>query len=270
MAITTMDGLVGGLAASQRGRVFLPSATNAVAGFVNLNQAVTGAHGLMAAPTAFGSGGTTFNQSTVSNGFNEWTAGTGTDAYLARVALTGTVAGTIHIYDIMWACSGFVGNSASAQSVSSFSGMPTRNTTGEGCALWIGCSSAIGATGHNVTASYTNQAGTSGRTTVSVAGIASMPANRMYQLPLQSGDTGIQALASITLSASSGTAGNLWALIMKPVATIPLPLVNVGSVQDFAALGLPLIDDESCLAYIHQATTTSSGIILGTFDVVQG
>jgi phage tail sheath gpL-like len=96
-----------------------------------------------------------------------------------------------------------------------------------------------------------------------------MPANRMYQLPLQSGDTGIQALASITLSASSGTAGNLWALIMKPVATIPLPLVNVGSVQDFAALGLPLIDDESCLAYIHQATTTSSGIILGTFDVVQ-
>lgn len=269
MAITTMDGLVAGLAASQRGRVFIPSATNAVAGFVNLNQATTGAHGLMATPTAFGSGGTTYNQSTVSTGFTEWTSG-GVDSYLARVALTGTVAGTIHIYDIMWACSGFVGNSASAQSVSSFSGMPTRNTTGVGCALWIGCSSAIGATAHNVTASYTNQAGTSGRTTVSTAGIASMPANRMYQLPLQSGDTGIQALASITLSISSGTAGNLWALIMKPVATVPLPLVNVGAVLDFASLGLPLIDDESCLAFIHQGTTTSSGIILGQFDVVQG
>jgi len=270
MALTTMDGLVSGLAYSKRNRVYMPSATNVAGGLVNLNQAVTGSHGLMAAPTAFGSGGTTYNQSTVSTGFNEWPAGSGTDSWLARMALTGTVAGTIHIYDILWACSGFVGNSASAQSVSSFSGMPSRNTTGEEASLWIGCSSAIGVTAHNVTASYTNQAGTSGRTTVSTAGIASMPANRMYQLPLQAGDTGIQALASITLSVSSGTAGNLWALIMVPICSIPLPLVNVGAVLDFASLGLPLIDDESCLAFIHQGTTTSSGIILGQFDVVQG
>lgn len=270
MAITTMDGLVAALATAKRNRILFPSATNVAGGYVNLNQAVTGAHGLLAAPTAFGSGGTTYAQSTVSTGFNEWAAGSGVSPYLGRVAISGPTAGTILIYDIMWACSGFVGNSATAQNVASFSGMPSRNTTGAGCELWIGCSSAIGATAHNVTASYTNQAGTSGRTTVSTAGIASMPANRMYQLPLQSGDTGIQNLASITLSASSGTAGNLWAVIMKPLVTIPIAVPNVAQVMDFASLGLQLIDDESCLGFIHQGTTTSSGLLLGQFDIPQG
>lgn len=270
MAITTMNGVASALGTGPQPKIFFPSATNVVAGFVNLNQAGTGAHGLMAAPTAFGSGGTTYNQSTVSTGFNEWAAGSGTSTYLGRVAMAGPTAGTFFIYDLLWACSGFVGNSATAQNVASFSGMPSRNSTGANAQLWIGCSSAIGATGHNVTASYTNQAGTSGRTTVSTAGITSMPANRMYQLPLQSGDTGIQALASITLSISSGTAGNLWAMIMTQVSVVPIALPNVAQLLDFTATGMPLINDESCLLFVNQGSTTSSGLVLGQMTILQG
>lgn len=270
MAITTMNGVASALGTGPQPKIFFPSATNVAAGFINLNQAVTGGHGLMAAPTAFGSGGTTYNQSTVSTGFNEWTAVGGTSAYLGRVAIAGPTAGTIFIYDLMWACSGFVGNVATAQAVVGFSGMPARNTTGANCELWIGCSSAIGATGHNVTASYTNQAGTPGRTTVSTAGIPSMPANRMYQLPLQSGDTGIQNLASITLSISSGTAGNLWALIMRQVSVVPIPVPNVAQLLDFTATGMPLIYDESCLLFVNQGSTTSSGLLGGQMTILQG
>ncbi len=271
MTITTMDGLVAALAVAKRNRVFFPSATNVAGGIINLNQAVTGAHGLLAAPTAFGSGGTKYDQSTLSTGVNEWSAGAGgTVPYLGRMSLVMATAGAAIIYDLAWAASGFSGNVNTAQNVASFAGLPTRFTGGAGLELWVGCSSAIGATPHNITTSYTNQAGTSGRTSVSTAGIVSMPANRMFQLPLQAGDTGVQSLQSLTLSAASGTAGNLWALLMKPVAMLSCPVPNVGVTADFADLGLPLIDDESCLLFLHQATTTSSGIIMGQFDVPQG
>lgn len=270
MAITTMDGLVAALGASQDQELFFPSVTNVAGGWVNLNQAAVSSFGQMATPTAASSGGTTYVQSGISTGFPRWSPNGSTSTYAGRWGHTFATAGTIHLYDLMWACSGFVGNSTSAQTVTSFSGMPTRNSNGIGCEIWIGCSSAIGATAHNVTVQYTNQSGTSGRNTVSTAGITSMPANRMYQVPLQSGDTGPQSIQGITLSASSGTAGNLWVLVMNRAASISAPVTNVANVSDFAALGLPLISDDSCLTFVHQATTTSSGISMGQLSIIQG
>ena len=55
--ITTMDQLVAALGVSQDQKLFFPSAPNVAGGWVNLNQAVTSAFGMMAVPTAFGSGG---------------------------------------------------------------------------------------------------------------------------------------------------------------------------------------------------------------------
>jgi hypothetical protein len=269
MTITTMDGLLAALGSSQDQRLFFPSATNAAGGLINLNQAVTSSFGIMAAPAAASSGGTTFNQSSFSTGFPRWSSSANTP-YLGRLGATFSTAGTLHIYDLLWACSGLVGNVATAQTLTGFAGMPTRNSTALGAEIWIGCSSAIGATAHNVTVQYTNQSGTSGRNTVSTAGIASMPANRMYQVPLQSGDTGIQSVQGLTLSASSGTAGNLWIMVLDRIASISAPVTNVANVSDAFALGFPQISDNSCLAFVHQATTTSSGIIMGQLSVVQG
>ena len=270
MTITTMDGLIAALGTSQDQQLYFPSATNVAGGWVNINQAVTSSFGILATPTAASSGGKTFNQSTTSPGIPRWTAGSGTSTYIGRWGSTFATAGTLHLYDCYWACSGFVGNVTTAQTVTGFSGMPSRNSNGVGAEIWIGCSSAIGATAHNVTVQYTNQSGTSGRNTVSTAGIASMPANRMYQVPLQSGDTGVQSVQGITLSASSGTAGNLWVLVMNRLASISAPVTNVSNVADAFALGFPKIDDEACLIFVHQATTTSSGIIIGQLSIVQG
>jgi hypothetical protein len=272
MAITTMDGLVNAIGnASQDQKLFFPSATNVAGGWINLNQAVTSSFGIMATPTAAGSGGKTYNRTSETTGFPRFNnpAG-GLTQYIGRLGATFATAGTLHIYDLLWACSGLVGNVATAQNVTSFSGMPTRNTTGTGCEIWVGCSSAIGATAHNVTVSYTNQAGTAGRTTVSTAGIASMPANRMYQLPLQSGDTGVQSIQSMTLSASSGTAGNLWLLILQRQAGISAAVPNVATTLDFAGLGMPIVADNETFVFVHQGTTTSSGIIMGLMNVIEG
>lgn len=270
MAITTMDGLVAALATAHDQRLFFPAATNVSAGWINLNQAVVGGFGQMAVPTARTSGGQAFSQSNFSTGFPIWPADGTKTCYVGRYGLTAAAAGTFHVYDLLFAASGFVGNSATAQTITSPVSLPSRNTNGVGAEIWIGCSSAIGATAHNVTVQYTNSAGTSGRNTVSTAGITSMPANRMYQVPLQDGDTGVQTVQGITLSASSGTAGNLWVLVLERICSIGLPVINVGSSLDFAALGLPVINDESCLMFVNQGTGTSSGIALGQLDIIHG
>lgn len=270
MSILTMDNLVAALGTSQDQKLFFPSATNVAAGLINLNQAVTGGFGIMAAPAAIASGGTAFSQSNFSTGFPRWTANGATKTYVGRWGSTLATVGTLHLYDLLFAASGFSGASASAQTITSPAALPTRNSTGSGAELWIGCSSAIGATAHNVTVQYTNQANTSGRNSVSTAGIASMPANRLYQVPLQSGDTGIKSVQGLTLSVSSGTAGNLWVLVMNRIASLAGTVANVGITLDFAQLALPNIDDESCLVFVNQGSTTSSGVIMGQMSVLQG
>lgn len=224
----------------------------------------------MAVPAARASGGTTYNQSSFSTGFPIWPADATKTAYVGRYGLTCAAAGTFHVYDLLYAASNFAGNSTAAQTITGFSGMPTRNTNGVGAEIWIGCSSAIGATAHNVTVQYTNELGTAGRNTVSIAGITSMPANRMYQVALQDGDDGIQSVQGLTLSASSGTAGNLWILVMERICSIGLPVINVGNTLDFASLGLPIVNDQSCLVFVNQGTGTSSGIAMGQLDVIHG
>lgn len=270
MTITSMDGLVAALGASQDLKLYLPSVTNVAGGWVNLNLAGTSSFGILATPTAYGSGGTTYTQTAGTAGYPHWTAGTGTVSYLARLNATFASAGALFVYDLMWACSGFSGIVTTAQTVVSFSGMPTRNTTGLGCEIWVYCTTATGATASNITCSYTNQAGVSGHTTVSTAMITSMPAGRMFQLLLQSGDTGVQSIQSITLSASTGTAGSFGVMIVNRLATIGGLVPNVTNQFDFAGLGLPVVSDSSCLMFVNLASTTSSGIIYAAADIAQG
>lgn len=270
MALTTMDGLVAALATAHDQRLFFPAATSVNAGWVNLNQAVTGGFGIMAVPTARGSGGQAFSQSSFSTGFPIWPADGTKTAYIGRYGLTGAAACTVHVYDLLYAATGFSGNSGTAQAITSPASLPTRNVTGVNAEIWIGCSGAIGGTAHNVTVQYTNQAGTSGRNTISTAGIQSMPANRMYQVPLQDGDKGVQTVQGLTLSTATGTAGNLWVMVMERICSIALPIINVGNTLDFAALGLPVVADEACLLFAHQATGTSTGILMGQMDIIHG
>ena len=270
MAITTNDQLTAALAAGEVKRLFFPSATNVAGGIVNLNQLVTSGFGIMATPAAASAGGTTYNQSGQSAGFPRWTAQPGTQAYFGGVSAVGANAGGLTCFDLCWACSGLSGTSTTAQTITGFTGLPARESTGAGLEIWVGCSSAIGATAHNVTVSYTNSAGVAGRTTVSTAGIASMPAGRMYQLPLASGDTGVQSIQSLTLSASSGTAGNLWLMIIERYWSAPIPSPNIPSNEDFWDLKGQRTSDEACLLFANLGTTTSSGVIMGEMSIIHG
>jgi len=269
MAITTMDGVVAGLSSSQNFSFFIPSATNVAGGYVNLARAVTTSFGQMAIPSAASAGGTLHVDTQL--GFP---AGTeppgGLFSYLAKMNTISSVAGSIHLYDRVWSCTGFSGTVTTAQAVTSFPALTRPDANGTGLGIWIECYTALGATASNITVQYTNSANVSGRNTVATAMITSIPANRMFPVPLQSGDTGVKSIQSVTLSSTTGTAGAFGVTLMKKVGSIFMPLANTGYNYDFAALGMPKIQDHSALNFIHQGTTTSSGVILGEMNVIQG
>lgn len=100
----------------------------------------------------------------------------------------------------------------------------TRYTDGVGVFAGLEIYSNIGSTATTVTASYTNQASSSGQTTAAVpfGGNDNRNQTRMVILPLATGDTGIKSVESVTLVATTGTAGNFGVTLFKPLIAIPI------------------------------------------------
>ena len=269
MAITTMDQIAAGLAAAPVIDLFAPSATNVAAGFVNLQRAVVTSTGQMAVPAAASAGGTLHSAGQAGFGNLPDPVG-GASRYLAQSALTFATAGSLWFYDRVWSCSGFSGTlAATAQAVTSFPVLTRPDANGTGLEIWIECYTATGATASNITVQYTNSDSVAGRSTVPTAHIPSMPANRMYRVPLQAGDTGVKSIQSVTLSGTTG-AGSFGVTLLRKIAVTGSAVANIPVVSDFAALGMPVIQNGTALNAIHQATTTSSGIILGVLTFIDG
>lgn len=169
----------------------------------------------------------------------------------------------ILLYDRLLHIGGLDGTVATAQTVG---GTLTRNTGGAGNIIFAEIYTQVGTTPRNLTVSYTNQGGTSSRTTQAVAiggtaGSADNDTNAMLILPLQAGDSGVQAVASATLSASTGTAGNFGITVARPIAWI-VPGGRGAVVNDFTVGpgGMPEIDTDACLALMYvSASATESG-----------
>lgn len=121
---------------------------------------------------------------------------------------------------------GLSGTTTGAQTTNLPTAALTRYTSGVGVWPCVEVYSAIGTTATTVTCSYTNQAGTSGQTSVATpipdpSSSLGTSAGRVYPLPLQSGDTGCRAVASVTLAASTLTAGNFGVTLLKPLVWFP-------------------------------------------------
>jgi hypothetical protein len=93
----------------------------------------------------------------------------------------------------------------------------------------------------------------------------------MTLLPLQQGDSGVRAVASVTAAASTGTVGNFGVTLFKPLMSIPV----VGPViQDHDALvGLASqferIIDDACLFWCHISTAAGTGVFQMTAEFIE-
>lgn len=169
------------------------------------------------------------------------------------------------LYDRLLHQSNLSGTTTGAQNVQSGSGVVlTRHTAGVGNEIWMEIyGTAIGGTPQTVTCSYTNQAGTSGHTTlaVPVAAASATGAIKGVQeavlLPLQAGDTGVRSVETLTLSGSTGSAGVFGITIANRIANIPLHEGNVLHDFTYGDAGTYVIEDNACLAFMWRQTASS-------------
>lgn len=138
---------------------------------------------------------------------------------------------------------------------------------------WLEWYADTGATASNATIAVTYNDGTTGNlTTVAVGG--TLRASRMIPLnnliPAAQSGKYIRDIDSVTLSASTATAGNFGFTASRPRMTMPLPLANKMEIFDWAQLGLPEIFNSSCLWPIELCSTTITGTVRGGGKIIHG
>jgi len=227
---------------------------------------------------------------TDTTGFGIWHGGNvSTDTkHLTNIgaysAVATAVPGVLMLCDMCLYYPGINMATGSAQTLTNSTAL-TRYTTGAGLRAALVIVTTAGATAHNVAISYTNQAGTSGKTlpvTVSCTASAITPhithsgtaANNYGPfLPLASGDTGIRSVQSLTLSASS-TAGTAALVLYKPLATLPITTLGVAAERDLMNQlpSLPQVQDGACLTWLYftGAATAASTNLYGYIDLSYG
>lgn len=144
-----------------------------------------------------------------------------------------------------------------------------RYTSGVGVMIGLEIYTIIGATGTTVTVSYTNQAGTAGRTSVAavLGGTNFREASRVIQLPLQQGDTGCRSVESVTLAASTGTAGNFGVTLFRPLLMFPTGNLFADARRYGGVLHaggyMPVVEPGACLQVMGMTSTLSFGTVGG-------
>jgi hypothetical protein len=194
------------------------------------------------------------------------------NTHLARFSgISSAQSGMLLLCDRLWHNSGFTITSTAAQTVNSVA-FPARDkngtTNGDGVILGVEVSAATGSGTPTITASYTNQAGTAGRTgTNTVATVATSAAGTFYPIGLNAGDTGVRSVQTLTLSAT-WTSGTIHLVAYRVLATLELSAAGLPNAVDALTSGMPRLYDTSVpfLIYIPQTTTTTqlSGSVVYT------
>lgn len=266
MAITTLDSLAAAMAGGQDIAFLVPSYTTAAGRFTSVARVAVSSWGQIAIPAAASAGGAIPVAGNA--GFpNVANAGSGLTNYASKLALVSAQPGTFILFDRLYGVSGFSGIVTTAQAITS---PPTLTRAGTGVEIWLESYTAIGATAANVTVQYTDPINGAGRNTVSEAITASFPAGAMQPLRLQAGDTGVSSIQGVTLSGTTGTAGNFGIVLMRRLAMVSVSAGNVGTVADFAQLGLPALPASVALNLVNLGSTTSTGVITGDLVVAAG
>ena len=199
----------------------------------------------------------------------------GAKSYLARFVMTNgtssTGTGVTILYDRL-AVTGAITPAASTQTLST-TPITRPDSLGVGVELWWEWISPSTSTAANLSCSYTNQAGTAGRTTDLIAGITTSVAGQMQQLTLP--DTGVRSVESFTSTAAIGGTGML--VLLRRIAMVPTlgPIADVSSPTpaitslDVVGLGMPQIYDNACLALMGLASAGAFPA-RGFIDIIQG
>lgn len=269
--ITTRDQLIDALGNnSSRLVIDKASLANAVAGQFFSLWTATGVPGAGAAP---GAAAVPTNATVGAFDFANQTAPA--TSYLAWLAVQfGNSASNLEIHDRLAAMSGLSGTVTTAQgALSLVTTNPGVDRIGDAnysdVRWWLEVYTALGATGVNATVAVTYNDDTTGNLAAIALG-ATPRQGRLYPLVSAVAGKFIKAVNSVTLSATTGTAGNFGITATRPRTSVSAPLLNKTEMFDWALLGLPEVPNNSCLQMIMLCGTTTTGNVRGQGKIAHG
>lgn len=217
-------------------------------------------------------GGTPRNPTrTTAGALGQVNATGGRTKYLGGFIGTATQPGTFLLYDRLGDVSGLSGISTTAQTCN----VNTTRYTGAasvGNQIWIEVYTIIGATPRTITCNYTNQDGNPATTpAVLIGGTGLREVTRMINVPLAVGDTGVQSVEDVTLSSSTGTAGDFGVTIVRPIALSTCALAGSSVVTDLVSQipSLPPIETDACLSIIYFSSSATAPTFFGALSFVE-
>lgn len=266
MAITTQDGLV----AAQAGGQGVPFAKVAITAVATAWMSVFGAAGTPGAGVLAGTSTTAGVVPTdatagcpVINAFSGSNTG-----YLSAVDYGNTVACRMRLCDLLWKGGAypFNANVTLASQPSYSSRVP--NGDYKGTEIWLEAVTAF--TGNQtITITYTNQDGVTGRSTGAVATGAAPILGRMFQMPLQAGDTGVQKIESVVSTVS--TVGTFNVLVLRPlIADMRVKMINDGGNLGPDVVDFPVVFADSALFLQVNADGGATGVASLFVGVING
>lgn len=271
MSITTRDGLISALG-NNSSRLVINKATlsNTAAGQQFSLWTATGTPGAGVAPTT---AALCTKALTGSFGFTNQTALS--DSYLAWLSINiSNHVSNLEIHDRlahMGGLSGVVTTAQGALNLESLSLPADRlgDTNYSDVQWWLEVYTALGATGVNATVAVTYNDNSTGNLTAIALG-ATPRQGRLYALSPAVAGKFIKAVNSVTLSATTGTAGNFGITATRPRTMVSTSVANKTETFDWAQLGIPEIPNDACLMMMMMCTTTTTGVIRGQGKIAHG
>jgi hypothetical protein len=200
----------------------------------------------------------------------------GSNGYLGKVEFGSSVPCCFDLYDRLFAAGAYsyAAGTTTLSAQPSYSGRIVNSNYG-GLSVWIEVTTAfVTGTSWTMHITYTNQAGTAGRVgpDLTAMAAAALPLGRMYQLPLQAGDSGIQKIESVVVTngGTAMTAGAFNVMVLRSLWFGRVITANGGDVHSYLKTGLPQIFDTSALYVILYADSTAVGLPDITMQVAVG
>ena len=195
---------------------------------------------------------------------------------------TSNAAMTVEIHDRIAHMGGLNGTLTTAQTVGiNINTLLATNNTAERIGdanysdinWWLEWYTATGATAVTATVAVTYNDGTTGNLTAQSLA-ATRPASHMISLnaliPAAAAGKYIRGVTSVTLSATTATAGSFGVTATRIRSTLGSPIANYKTTADWAQLGLPQVANAACLFPIVLTSTTSSGTVRGGGTIIHG
>ena len=198
--------------------------------------------------------------------------GGGATGYIANGKFRGSVTGGMILYDRIWGAGAVSMTSLATTNFSSQPSIAARLPASdyETVEILLEITTTVSATATTINVTYTNQSGTTGRTTGATSSLSGFTARRLIAMPLQAGDAGVQKIESVTVGGTVATAGAFNVLIARRLAQFDNRVQGMVDSQGWDLMGAPEIYATSALWMVSLADSTSSGTPTCMLDIING